>query len=927
MSRIIIWSLCFFNFISFGKQKTIVSSPKKSNCPQTLDNVLNVHFIPHTHDDVGWLKTVDQYYYGTKKDVTIASVQAILDSVVEALLEDKNRRFIYVEIAFFWRWWNEQSEHRKIEVEKLVNEGRLEFINGGWSMNDEAAAHYNAIIDQMSLGLRFLNNTFGPVSKPKIAWQIDPFGHSKEQANLFHEMGFKGLYFARVDHADFDKRKKGKTLEMIWEGRPNGSRLFTGILPNHYVPPTGFCFDIFCNDDSIEDESEILIMNQFLNESIKQSSYFKTNNLPMTMGGDFQYTDAFGWFKNMDKIISYFSDRKKLNVVYSTPSCYMEAVLKKLQIDYPIKKDDFFPYSMDTRGYWTGYFSSRPSLKRMIRFSNNILQACKQLNVLADLHSRNVYSLMRAVAVGQHHDAITGTARQHVTNDYLHRLSIGVDKCYEVIKSAVTKLNYSKDQEITFCPLLNITECQFTSQSKRDFYVTIYNPLSHYINYTARFPANGLFHYNIEGIDESVVFPVSRKILNIPGRKSYSSNESIVYFEATNIPPMSFQIYKVNVGNESRKNKFKNEKITISSNDQEFKISLILDPKGNIEGIDTPLGKFPLSIKMGYYVSSIGGAYVFKPLNQEPTILKATSKPFMRESNYITEIEIEFSNWASAIVRVNNYNEYLEIEWLVGPIPIVDVGKNVIIKYRCKSIHSNESFYTDSNGRQFMKRRKDYRATWPLDLNLDPVSRNYYPITSTISVEDDLVRMSVLTDRSQGGTSLNNGEIELMLHRRLMSRDGFGVGEPLNEVAYGKGLVCIGKHYLVFEESSSRVLTRKLALQTYDDAILSFSNKKPQPPKDYPIKKGALPLNVHILSLEKHFNGIIVRFEHFFDVNEDLEYSKSVTFNILNVFNPRYLSIKTIRELSLGGDEYLSDIIRDFDILLEPMEIRTYLIN
>lgn len=66
--------------------------------------------------------------------------------------------------------------------------GRLEFVNGGWVMNDEGATHYGAIVDQMTLGLRFLQDTFGSNGRPRVAWHIDPFGHSREQASLFAQV-------------------------------------------------------------------------------------------------------------------------------------------------------------------------------------------------------------------------------------------------------------------------------------------------------------------------------------------------------------------------------------------------------------------------------------------------------------------------------------------------------------------------------------------------------------------------------------------------------------------------------------------------------------------------------------------------------------------------------------------------------------------
>nr|CAD7432640.1 unnamed protein product [Timema monikensis] len=283
-----------------------------ASCPKLDPTKLNVHLIAHTHNDVGWLKTVDQYYYGGHTLTQKAGVQYILDSVIQELKNDPQKRFIYVETAFFWKWWMDQHDFVKHSVRNLVNSGQLEFIGGGWSMNDEATTNYQSIIDQFTWGLRKLNESFGECARPHVGWQIDPFGHSRETASLFAQLGYDGLFIGRLDFQDKQQRFRTKTTEMIWEGSDNlgsSANLFTNVLFNNYAPPPGFCFDILCTDEPIIDDDRSPEYNvprrasQFIKYIKHQVQFYRSNNTILTMGGDFTYQDTHMWFKNLDKLV------------------------------------------------------------------------------------------------------------------------------------------------------------------------------------------------------------------------------------------------------------------------------------------------------------------------------------------------------------------------------------------------------------------------------------------------------------------------------------------------------------------------------------------------------------------------------------------------------------------------------------------------
>ncbi len=63
------------------------------------------------------------------------------------------------------------------------------------------------------------------------------------------------------------------------------------------------------------------------------------------MGSDFQYTNARGWYKNMDKLIHYVNmntSQHGVNLLYSNPATYTNYKLAQ-DITWPLKTDDFMP--------------------------------------------------------------------------------------------------------------------------------------------------------------------------------------------------------------------------------------------------------------------------------------------------------------------------------------------------------------------------------------------------------------------------------------------------------------------------------------------------------------------------------------------------------------------------------------------------------
>lgn len=825
------------------------------------DEKLKIFVVPHSHNDPGWIRTVDEYYEKQSR--------FILDTIVETLSKDVRRKFIWEEMSYMERWWRDASEDKRESLTNLVKNGQLEIVGGGWVMNDEANSHYFALIEQVTEGNLWLNDTIGFI--PKNAWAIDPFGYSPTMAYLLRRMGFENMLIQRTHYELKKELAWHKNLEYIWRQSWDAEEttdIFVHMMPfySYDIPhtcgpePAVCCQFDFARklefqygscpwgENPVETTQENVQERalRLLDQYRKKSTLYRTNTLLVPLGDDFRYTsvdEAEAQFRNYQLIFDYINSNPSLNAEakFGTLDDYFRTLREEAErINYtlpgelgsgqvggfPSLSGDFFTYADRQQDYWSGYYVSRPFFKAVDRVLEQTLRASDILMALLlgycqraqceKLPTGFAYKLTAArrnLALFQHHDGVTGTAKDHVVQDYGNRMHTSLNDLQLFMSKAIEVLLGIRNDKSDQVP------AQFDPEQFRSRYDAL--PLHRAINvHEGTAQSVVLFNPSEQLREEVIMVIVSRPDVTVldsnwtcvPSQVSPElqhdkskifTGKHRVHWKAS-VPALGLQTYYIAngfVGCEKAKpvrlkffsksnsslcpkqyacSKIEGDFTEIQNQHQALTFDVkrgLLQKISHKSSPENTVGE-----EIGMYSSSTSGAYLFKPDGDAQPIIDSvwhmviSEGPLMQEVYSYPETEWEKTpiSYSTRIYNGGNTMQefMIEKEYHVELIGREFDDKELIVRFKT-DIDNKRIFYSDLNGFQ-MSRRETYDKI--------PLQGNYYPMPSLAFMQgSDGRRFSVHSRQSLGAATLKDGWLEIMLDRRLVRDDGRGLGQGVTD--------------------------------------------------------------------------------------------------------------------------------------------------
>ncbi|CDW86560.1 lysosomal alpha-mannosidase [Stylonychia lemnae] len=558
--------------IAETKPQQIINSHRLST-PENERKI--IHMIAHSHQDAGWLKTADHYLQGSSK--------YILNSVIKALHENSERKFIFAEMFFFQNWYYSSPLQVREMTKNLIKNGQLEIVNGGYIATDEACTTYWEIMQNIIIGHDFLKREFNIA--PKIAWHADEFGHTAENIKLFQEMGYEAFFFGRISSDQKQQLIRQKDMGFIWnptfeslDGSYQSSQngIYSHITYDLYLAPCNigigdgiglslFNFTHFYKTQ-FRDQPDVnkAKLVRCISDHIQGH---KTQNVMITFGDDFAYIHAdetFDFLKQFTKFILDITDAYEfkfstLTEFYSDLKKEIET--KNIQLNY--YKGDLVPLNMHRyEHYWVGLYSSRPLSKYMMRqfsyqtsytldqFVQNILINSNIDRELIEQYQNVTIDMLQESSLMMHHDAITGTSVTNVALDFIQRIKRSISDQKYYITNLIHKiigLSHETDIKQYFYDFSEKIQFNLMFQSANDSvqYVIIHNPSINKVkNQQIRCYSDGLYSYKVDEYDGLEKIFKQRNFDLFQFTDSSGFNTADILIEKQ-LQPFSFEVFRI----------------------------------------------------------------------------------------------------------------------------------------------------------------------------------------------------------------------------------------------------------------------------------------------------------------------------------------------------------------------------------------------
>jgi hypothetical protein len=343
---------------------------------------LHIFLIPFSHNDVGFDLTPEQYYNSTRHYHTTppGAVQKTMESVIDAMLEDKRRKFAISQMFYFKMYWDAQGKDRKGKIKELIRQGQLEILGTGVTENDEATTYYEDVLENKFNAIKFAREQLDTI--PKTGWQIDTHGHSSTEALLNSRLGYNSMIISKISYKDKYDNFMKNALQTLW--RPNNlkdDQILTEVTPDHYCAPNFLSAKGVMNiNNRINHYNVEKYADRFHSYVLENSKYYRSNFAMQLLGCDFSWTQADHEYKNIERMVRYMNSNTdryaNISMYFVTPSEYFSH-LNRANVTFPIKIDDYLPYAEDEKSYFVGFYTSRPWEKLLVKELGRLYQKYK----------------------------------------------------------------------------------------------------------------------------------------------------------------------------------------------------------------------------------------------------------------------------------------------------------------------------------------------------------------------------------------------------------------------------------------------------------------------------------------------------------------------------------------------------------------------